>query len=175
MAETNSIQTLKDTGSDYPISSNVDGAVYRLISKDCIIGEMGDQFKITYSATSLILTFSKGCQALIGGNAFWLTSDTSITLPANSSNFYVCLRIDTSKPNGWTGSIECLTDAAIKTGNINNGGIRDLKLYKVTTSASGVTSCTDLRNIVDDTKYATETYVDNAIETAIGDAIGGDY
>lgn len=169
-----SIRTLKDTGSEYTIPSNVDGAVYRLISEDCIIGEVGDQFATTQSATSLVLTFTKGCQALIGGNAFWLTSDESINLPANST-FYICLRIDTSKPNGQTGSIECLTEAAIKSGDINNGGIRDLKLYYVVTSASGVTTFNDLRKIVKDTDYADKDYVDNAIQAAIGNAIGGDY
>lgn len=141
------IRTLKDNGSDYPITSNIDGAVYSLISTDCVIADMGDEFTMNYSTSSLVTSFASGSIALIGGNAFWLTGTAQITLPSNST-FYVCLRIDTSKTNGSTGSIECLTENAIKKGNINEGGVRDLPIYKVTTSANGVNSCTDVRQVI---------------------------
>lgn len=140
------IRTMKDTGSDYPITSSIDGAVYSLISADCVIADMGDEFEMSYNTSSLTATFATGSEALIGGNSYWLTGAVQITLPSNST-FYVCLRIDTSKSNGSTGSIECLTESAIKKGNINEGGVRDLVLYKVTTGSSGVTSVTDQRNI----------------------------
>lgn len=140
------IRTLKDNGSDYPISSNIDGAVYSLISNDCVIGGMGGEFAISYSTTSLVVTFGSGSQALIGGNAFWLTADTQVTLPSNST-FKLCLRIDTSKSSGNTGSIEALTGSAIKSGNINEGGVRDLPIYQITTGSSGVTKVTDLRTV----------------------------
>ena len=168
------IRTLKDTGAEYPISSNIDGAVYSVATQDCIIGGMGDEFAVTTSINSLNLTFKKGCIAVLCGNAFWLTEDVEVTLPANST-IYLCLRIDTSKPNGQKGSFECLTEAGIKNDNINNEGVRDLAIYKITTSSNGVTSCEDKRVIVSSVSYATKTYVDNAINTAIGNAIKGNY
>lgn len=164
------IRTLKDTGAEYPISSNVDGAVYAIATQDCIVGGMGDEFAVITSINSLNLTFKKGSIAVLCGNAFWLTDDVEVTLPANSTIF-LCLRIDTAKPNGQKGSFECLTEAGIKKDNINNEGIRDLAIYKITTSSNGVTACEDKRVIISSVSYATKAYVDNAI----GNAIKGDY
>lgn len=164
------IRTLKDTGAEYPISSNVDGAVYSVATQDCIIGGMGDEFAVTTSINSLNLIFKKGCIAVLCGNAFWLTDDVEVILPANST-IYLCLRIDTSKPNGQKGSFECLTEAGIKKDNINNEGIRDFAIYKITTSSNGVTACEDKRIIMNSASYATKDYVDNAI----GNAIKGNY
>ena len=168
------IRTLKDTGAEYPISSNVDGAVYSVATQDCIIGGMGDEFAVTTSINSLNLIFKKGCIAVLCGNAFWLTDDVEVILPANNTIF-LCLRIDTAKPNGQKGSFECLTEAGIKKDNINNEGIRDLAIYKITTSSNGVTACEDKRIIMNSASYATKAYVDNSINTAIGNAIKGDY
>lgn len=179
------IRTLKDTGADYPISSNIDGSVYAIATQDCVIGGMGDEFSVTTSASSLSLTFTQGSVAVLCGNAFWLTADETVILPANST-FNLCLRIDTSKPNGQTGSFECLTEAGMKKDNINNGGIRDLILYTITTSANGVASIVDKRTIITTTTYATKTYVDNvakdtktytdnSINSAIGSAINNSY
>lgn len=164
------IRTLKDTGADFPISSNIDGSVYAIATQDCVIGGMGDEFSVTTSASSLNLTFTQGSVAVLCGNAFWLTADETVTLPANST-FNLCARIDTSKPNGQTGSFECLTEAGIKKDNINNEGVRDLAIYKITTSSNGVTACEDKRIIMNSASYATKDYVDNAI----GNAIKGNY
>ena len=163
------IRTLKDTGADFPISSNIDGSVYAIATQDCVIGGMGDEFSITTSASSLSLTFTKGSVAVLCGNAFWLTADETVTLPANST-FNLCARIDTSKPNGQTGSFECLTEAGMKNNNINNGGIRDLILYTITTSNNGVTSIVDKRTIITTATYATKTYVDEKNNTAVSKA-----
>lgn len=163
------IRTLKDTGADYPISSNIDGSVYAIATQDCVIGGMGDEFSITTSASSLNLIFTQGSVAVLCGNAFWLTADETVILPANST-FNLCARIDTSKPNGQTGSFECLTEAGMKNNNINNGGIRDLVLYTITTSNNGVTSIVDKRTIITTTTYATKTYVDEKNKTAISKA-----
>ena len=163
------IRTLKDTGADFPISSNIDGSVYAIATQDCVIGGMGDEFSITTSASSLGLTFTQGSVAVLCGNAFWLTADETVTLPANST-FNLCARIDTSKPNGQTGSFECLTEAGMKNNNINNGGIRDLVLYTITTSANGVTSIVDKRTIITTATYATKGYVDEKNNTAVSKA-----
>lgn len=155
-------RTLKDTGSENTISSNIDGAVYSLITPDCVIGGMGDEFTLNYSASSLDVNFAKGSQALICGNAFWLDDIETVTLPS-SSTIYLCARIDTSMPNGQTGSFECLTQSGMKSDNINEGGVRDLLLYIIVTNSSGVSSVTDKRNIVNASQLATKTYVDNLI------------
>lgn len=145
-----SCRTLKDIGSDFVIPEKVDAAVYSLITEDCIIKGVGDEFAMVYTESSLQVTFNAGSQAIIEGNAFWLPEEEKITLPASES-FNVALRIDTTQPYGSTGSIVALTDTEIKSNNINNdeGTVRDYVIYKVTTGASGVTSVTDCRTIRD--------------------------
>lgn len=158
------IRTLKDTGSEYPIPCEVDGSVYSLITGDCVIAGRGDEFTLNYTTSSLIASIKKGSQAVLCGNAFWITDDESVTLPA-SSTFYLCLRIDTSQPNGQTGSLVCLTESAMKSDNINEGGIRDMALYKIITSSSGIATCEDVRKICDASTYATKpvTYSNIAV------------
>lgn len=138
------IQTLYDTGSDHLITSKMDGAVYDIAcGGDCVCGGVGDEFALNYMANSLTVTFKTGSQAIIGGGFFKITEDESITLPSNAT-VYLCLRIDTSKPNGKTGSIVALTSAQIKKENINGGGaIRDLLLYTINTTASGISTVAD--------------------------------
>lgn len=172
------IRTLKDSGSSYLITSDVDCASYSVMTKDCVIGGMGNEFELTYISSSLNVTFEKGSQCIIGGCALWLQDSVDITLPA-SSTIYLCARVNATKPNGQTGSIECLTESEIQSGNVNSGGIRDLLLYKIETSASGITSVGDRRYIPDINKgrtvleqilkrgYTSLTFNDSAItETA---------
>lgn len=147
------IRTLRDTGSTNTVPVNIDGAVYSLITSDCVIGGIGDEFKITYTGTSLSVSFTKGSHALIGGNSFWLTDGESITLPANSTT-YLCARVDASMPNNKTGSFQCLTQAGMKTGDVNSGGTRDMLLYIITTDGNGVTKCEDKRTIISSSGYA---------------------
>lgn len=142
------IQTLYDTGSDNLITSKMDGAVYDIAcGGDCVCGGVGDEFTINYNSSSLDVTFASGSQAIIGGGFFKLTQDESITLPA-SSTIYLCARIDNSKPSGSTGSIVSLTQAQMKSENLNGGGnVRDLLLYVIQTSASGVSSVTNKKMV----------------------------
>lgn len=145
-----SVRTLKDIGSDFIIPEPIDAAVYSLITEDCIIKGVGDEFEMIYSGDSLQVSFNAGSQAIVEGNAFWLPEAESITLPSNST-FNLALRIDTTQPYGSTGSIVALTDAEIQSSNINNsdGAIRDLVIYKITTDTNGVISATDVRTIRD--------------------------
>lgn len=167
------IRTLKDNGSSYTIPSSVDGAVYSLISEDCVIDGMGYNFGLDYRSSSLNVAFGKGCQALIGGNAFWLEDAVDVTLPADST-IYLCARIDPTKPSGQTGSIECLTESGMLSGNPNSGGIRDMLLYIVTTNSSGISNVVDKRNIVNSTNtYVTRTYLDNFYYTKFGHMLAG--
>lgn len=141
------IRTLKDTGSNYPIPSNVDGATYALSVQDCVCGGIGDEMKLIYSNGSLLVTFNENSQAIIGGNPFWLDESVNVTLPANST-VYLCARVDPTKVSGQTGSFECLTESGIKDGNVNYGDIRDMLLYIVRTSGTGIISVVDKRKII---------------------------
>lgn len=140
------IRTLRDTGPEFPIPNHIDGAVYGLICEDCVIGGKGNDFELNYSANSFSVSFAQGCQALLNGNSLWLETDISIVLPSNAVS-YLCARIDPSMSNGQTGSIVALSQSAMKSQDVNNGGTRDLLLYIVTTSGSGVTKVEDMRNI----------------------------
>lgn len=142
-----SIQTLRDTTNAYLIPSYFDGAVYSLASEDCVIEGIGDEFTLNYSASSLDVTFASGSQALLCGNFFRVTDIETVSLPSNST-VYLCARIDTSKPNGSTGSFEALTQVQMTEGNINGSDTtRDMLLYVVTTDGSGVTDVADRRHI----------------------------
>ena len=142
------IQTLYDTGSDKLITSKMDGAVYDIAcGGDCVCGGVGDEFTLNYDSSSLDVTFNSGSQAIIGGGFFRVTETESVTLPANST-IYLCARIDNSKTSGSTGSFVSLTQVQIKSENLNGGGtIRDLLLYVVETSSSGVTQVTNKKMV----------------------------
>jgi len=141
------IQTLKDTGDTNQITSSMDGAVYRSAVGSMICEGIGDEFALTYNATSLTVSFNAGSECVICGNFFKVKATTSITLPA-SSTIYLCARIDTSQASGSTGSFQALTSAQITNGNINgNDSTCDLLLYVITTNASGVTGVVDRRCI----------------------------
>lgn len=141
------IQTLHDTGSSYDIPSKYDGGVYQTATTDAVIGGIGDEFTIGYSADSLNVTFNAGSQAVIGGSFFHVTSLEAVTLVANST-IYLCANIDLSKPNGSTGSFVQRTASNMQTDNINGSGTsRDLLLYIVQTGANGVVSVQDKRKI----------------------------
>lgn len=144
-----SIQTLHDTGTDYDILSQYDGGVYSVATTDCVIKGIGDEFALTYSSNSLDVQFSAGSQAIIGGSFFKVTALESITLTANSI-IYLCANIDLSRPNGNRGQFVQRTSSNMKSDNINGNGItRDLLLYVITTSASGVSNVVDRRKIME--------------------------
>ena len=141
------IQTLHDTGSDYDIPSKYDGAVYATGIGDAICAGVSDEFAIGYSSDSLNVTFSAGCEAVIGGSFFRVTSLEAVTLSANAT-IYLCANIDLSKPNGSRGSFVQRTASNMKSDNINGSGTsRDLLLYVITTGANGVISVSDKRVI----------------------------
>lgn len=143
------IQTLHDTGTDYDILSQYDGGVYSVATQDCVIKGIGDEFTLNYSANSLDIQFNAGSQAIIGGSFFKLTALESVTLSANSV-IYLCANIDLSRPNGQRGQFAQRTSSNMKSDNINGNGIsRDLLLYVITTSASGVSNVVDRRKIME--------------------------
>lgn len=143
------IQTQKDTGDSYPISPSMDGGVYQIATTDAVVGGVGDEFTINYSANSLSVSFAAGSEAVIGGAFFKVTSLEAVTLTANST-IYLCANIDTSAANGSRGSFVERTSSNMQHDNINGSGTsRDLLLYIVTTNGSGVTNVTDKRYILE--------------------------
>ena len=143
------IQTLHDTGASYDIPSKYDGGVYQVATTDCIIGNVGDEFTLQYSANSLTISFAMGSEAVIGGSFFKLTSTESVTLEANTT-IYLCANIDLSRPNGETGKIVQRTASNMQSDNLNGTSAtpsRDLLLYIITTDVSGITSVEDKRII----------------------------
>lgn len=142
------IQTLHDTGSSYPVTPRMDGGTYGTAISDCVCQGIGDEFELQYSANSRTVQFNVGSQAVIGGAFFRVTSLEAITLAANST-VYLCANIDLSRSNGSKGAFVQRTASAMQDGNLNGSGqpSRDLLLYVVTTSASGVTNVEDRRKI----------------------------
>lgn len=141
------IQTLHDKGSAYEITPKMDGGTYGTAISDCVCQGIGDEFTLSYSASSLNVQFNAGSQAVIGGAFFRVMSLEAVTLVANST-IYLCANIDLSKPDGSTGSFVQRTASNMQTDNINGTGTsRDLLLYIITTGASGVTNVQDRRVI----------------------------
>ena len=141
------IQTLHDKGSAYEITPKMDGGTYGTAISDCVCQGIGDEFTLSYSASSLNVQFNAGSQAVIGGAFFRVMSLEAVTLVPNSV-IYLCCNIDLSKPDGSTGSFVQRTASNMQTDNINGTGTsRDLLLYIITTGASGVTNVQDRRVI----------------------------
>lgn len=140
------IQTLHDT-DPYEVTPKMDGGIYQRF-KDSVCAGIGDEFALTYSNSSLDVSFAAGSQAVIGGAYFRVMQQESITLTANST-IYLCANINLGNPNGSTGSFVQRTSSNMQSDNLNGtGSSRDMLLYVITTSASGVSSVQDKRVIL---------------------------
>lgn len=144
------IQTLWDTGSTYPITPGMDGGVYGTGIADTVCKGIGDEFTLRYSSDSLTVQFNAGSQCIIGGAFFKVMSLEAITLTANST-IYLCANINKSNANGAKGSFVQRTATNMQSQNLNgSGSSRDLLLYVITTSGSGVSNVSDRRVIKGD-------------------------
>lgn len=141
------IQTLSDHGTEYPVQIEMDGGVYSLLG-DCVIKGIGNEFELANKSTASLSVMVKSGQAVIGGHFFKNNGNVDVTLNANATNLIVA-RIDRSQTPGNTGKILAITEAELKSDNLNNstGGSRDLVLYKLVTDGSGVTSDSDSRPV----------------------------
>ena len=140
------IQTLHDSGSDYTILAKYDGGVYGMLP-DAVCKGIGDEFQISYTSTSLNVSFNAGSECLIGGAFFKVVSTEAVTLTANST-IYLCANIDLTSPNGQTGTFAQRTSSNMRSDNLNgSGSSRDLLLYVITTSSTGVVDVQDKRVI----------------------------
>lgn len=145
------IQTLHDTGDTYQITPKYDGGVYATGISDCVCKGIGDEFAINYTGTSLDVSFNSGSEAVIGGSFFRIKSLEAVTLTPNAT-IYLCANIDLSRPNGQRGAFVQRTASNMMAENLNTstGTTRDLLLYVITTSNTGVSSVVDKRIIKGD-------------------------
>lgn len=146
------IHTLYDTGQSYSVTSKMDGAVYNAaLGGDYVFKDIGDEFELQYSATSLRVSFNAGSEGIIGGGFFQVKEIEYINLPANRT-IYLTARITPGAQAGSTGSFEKCDANNMFHENINgNGSRRDMLLYIITTNGSGVTNVVDQRKIIEKT------------------------
>ena len=139
-------QCIYDEGDDYKVKSTYDSSVYAMITQDCIRNQL-NEFDIVYSASSFGITIKSGF-AFIGGSYFALENGGNLDLEADS-DVYVVARIDRNNTNGDKAFVDVITQAQIKSDDLNASGtaIRDLLLYHITTNGVGVSSVIDLRTI----------------------------
>ncbi|MBQ0113741.1 MAG: hypothetical protein KBT03_11485 [Bacteroidales bacterium] len=150
-----------DKGDTYGnVAPSYDVAIANVPYSDGITGA-GDKFEVEYTSSSLLISFSAGSIAKVGG-AFWvLKSGASITLQGNQEQ-YVCLTIDKGQQDGSKADITLKTQSQIQKGILyGSGSIRDLPIYKITTNASGVASIVDLRKITKENYLLTETEMES--------------
>lgn len=142
------LYAMADNGVNIPAAR--DGALYSFLTggQDYIFKGIGDEFEITVSSSSYIVTLTEG-EGICGGRHIREVTENSanstIQLSANASG-YVTIRIDLSRPSG----TECyLCDAlTLVSQDLNDTGtVRDLPLYKYTTDGSGISSWVDLRHV----------------------------
>ncbi len=123
-----------------------DAAMYNAFAgnNDFIIAGIGNEMAFNRNASSLNTTLSSG-ECLICGRHVTVTGTESLTLSASSSG-YVVLRYDTTQSG--SNIVRLMSVSSLRTDNINNNGtIHDLAIGQYTTSASGVSSFTDLRKV----------------------------
>lgn len=151
------IQTLQDTGVANEIPSSYDGACYQINKPDCVVANVGDNMALNYQLDSLNVSFNAGSECVIGGNFFKVETLEAITLTANAT-IYLCATIDKSLPNGERGYISQRTSTNMQMGSINGAdSVRDMLLYVITTSASGVSNVQDKRKIIGNTYDVSES------------------
>ena len=123
-----------------------DAAMYNAFAgnNDFIIAGIGNEMAFNRNASSLNTTLSSG-ECLICGRHVTVTGTESLTLSASSSG-YVVLRYDTTQSG--SNIVKLMSVSSLRTDNINNNGtIHDLAIGQYTTSATGVSSFTDLRKV----------------------------
>lgn len=132
------------------IPAERDGALYNFLlgNQDYVFDGIGNEFEITSSSSSFLITLGTG-EGVVGGRH--VTEETvnnansMIQLDANSSG-YVVIRVDLSRPAGTEAYL--YATPTLVSQDLNNGGtIRDLPLYSYVTNGSGVSTFTDIRPV----------------------------
>ena len=129
------------------IPAERDGALYNFLlgNQDYIFKGVGNEFEITPSSSSFILTLGTGEGVVCGRHVTETAGDTVLQLTQNSSG-YVVIRIDLTQVPGSEAYL--FATPTLQQENLNgNGTVHDLPLYRYATNASGVSSFVDVRNI----------------------------
>lgn len=132
------------------IPAERDGALYNFLlgNQDYVFEGIGDEFEITPSASSFLITLGTGEGVICGRHVTEETANSAnsmIQLNANSSG-YVTICVDLSRPAGTEAYLRATP--TLQQDDLNNSGtVRDLPLYQYTTNGSGVSSFVDVRNI----------------------------
>lgn len=130
------------------IPAERDGALYSFLTggQDYVFEGIGDEFEITPSASSFLITLGTGEGVVSGRHVTEETvnnANSMIQLDANSSG-YVVIRVDLTKPVGTEAFL--YATPVLSSQDLNNGGnVHDLPLYQYVTNGSGVSSFTDIR------------------------------
>lgn len=130
------------------IPAERDGALYSFLTggQDYVFEGIGDEFEITPSASSFLITLGTGEGVVSGRHVTEETvnnANSMIQLSANSSG-YVVIRVDLTKPVGTEAFL--YATPVLSSQDLNNGGnVHDLPLYQYVTNGSGVSSFTDIR------------------------------
>lgn len=133
------------------IPAQRDGALYNFLfgDQDYVFEGIGDEFEITPSSSSFLITLGTGEGVVCGRHVTEETvnnANSMIQLEANSSG-YVVIRVDLSRPQGTEAYL--YATPTLSKQDLNNGGtVRDLLLYQYTTNSSGVSSFVDKRQIM---------------------------
>ena len=130
------------------IPAERDGALYNFLmgGQDYVFDGIGDEFAITPSSTSFLITLGTGEGVVSGRHVTEETvnnDNSMIQLDANSSG-YVVIRVDLTKPVGTEAFL--YATPVLSSQDLNNGGnVHDLPLYQYVTNGSGVSTFTDIR------------------------------
>lgn len=140
--------TYKVDGVD--ISAIRDRAMFNTFAgnQSYVIKGVGDELKVTSSANSFTVTLGTGEAVICGGSTLIDASET-LTLSANQSG-YLVLEVDLTQSG--VNVCKFINVASLVQNNINDGVNTkyDLPLYQYRTNANGVSSATDVRNILND-------------------------
>ena len=132
------------------IPAERDGALYNFLlgNQDYVFEGIGNEFAITPSASSFLITLGTGEGVVCGRHVTEETvngANSMIQLSANSSG-YVTICVDLSRPAGTEAYLRATP--TLQQDDLNNSGtVRDLPLYQYTTNGSGVSSFVDVRNL----------------------------
>jgi len=132
------------------IPAERDGALYNFLlgNQDYVFEGIGNEFAITPSASSFLITLGTGEGVVCGRHVTEETvngANSMIQLTANSSG-YVTICVDLSRPAGTEAYLRATP--TLQQDDLNNSGtVRDLPLYQYTTNGSGVSSFVDIRNL----------------------------
>lgn len=140
-----------------PISAAQDGALYDALGqhKSYVIDGIGNNLQISYNSSSLQVSLASG-ECVIRGRHITNTASVTLTLDDGVTDRYLVLRYNSNND-----SVSFMATSTTTDGNINNGNVTaDLILAKVSTSATGVSSFTDMRSMSSNIfkKYSRVTY-----------------